>query len=701
MNLTLIILNLLQVFSTHSCASVNGDIFKKNECSYKLESIFDTPFKTRNNSARPNQLWGSVSKPYPTNKWWLNLVMGEGIEKIYPYPYTASANENGVAFYPSEFQASNTTIETVPSNSNWLISSKGGFKKREIYEYDDLMVKLIFKREKEEKNYMISYLLKGSPYMTFYYNSLVLVLKHIGASIVDLEARDSDNKGYVVNLSNDSKYAIFSSEPIDLIVVKNKKGFSIESTSAFTGTIRIALIPTSEDIDANFDTLYIHSMAIPVSANVEFNNNSIIHRYKVSEENESSNLLLLAHPHHIDNLDCLKYAENLYNYSSLRGDMVGVIGNVWYLVYDKLSGSSVKDMHERKIDGEYLEKIKESLENEILYKYEEYESRSIYFFGKKLARLARIALIANQVDSKEVKQKAIKELKTQITKLFEYEVDNPLYYDTTWGGICSRDGMDSNTNDHGNGIYNDHNYHYGYYLYALYSIVEINGIHDEWIQSYMKKIVFLAREFTSSQNNEYFTKFRHVDFYDGNSWVNGFHIFENSRNMESTSESVNAYYSSYLLYSKLNMTTDAHISDLLLTSEIKSSQKYWQIKDDSIYNKKFAKNKVVGILWESYVQYDTWFGSRPDYIYGIQFLPYTPISFELLSKEWLNDAWETIKTRVYNQESVSDEWSGLIKMAGAIVDSSINSKTFEDIKSYDNGNSKTNVLWWIYNCNHN
>ncbi|OMJ24232.1 Endo-1,3(4)-beta-glucanase 1 [Smittium culicis] len=381
--------------------------------------------------------------------------------------------------------------------------------------------------------------------------------------------------------------------------------------------------------------------------------------------------------------------------------MVGVIGNVWNLVYDKLSGSSVKSMHERKIDGEYLEKIKESLENEILYKYEEYESRNIYFFGKKLARLARLALIANQVDSNDVKEKAIKELKTQITKLFDYEVDNPLFYDTTWGGICSGDGMNSKDNDFGNGIYNDHSYHYGYYLYALYSIIEIKGIHDEWIQSYMKKIIFLAKEFTSSQNNEYFTKFRHFDFYDGNSWVNGFLVHENSRNMESTSESVNAYYSSYLLYSKLNMTTDAHISDLLLTSEIKSSQKYWQIKDDSIYNKKFAENKVVGILWESHVQYDTWFGSRPEYIYGIQLLPYTPISFELLSKEWLNNAWDTIKTRVYNQKKVSDEWSGLIQMAGAIVDSSINSKTFEGIKSYDNGNSKSNALWWIYNCKYN
>ena len=48
----------------------------------------------------------------------------------------------------------------------------------------------------------------------------------------------------------------------------------------------------------------------------------------------------------------------------------------------------------------------------------------------------------------------------------EAKNDDALVYDTTWGGLVSTDGITSTEADFGNGMYNDHHFHYGYLIYA-------------------------------------------------------------------------------------------------------------------------------------------------------------------------------------------------------------------------------------------
>ncbi|OMJ25870.1 Endo-1,3(4)-beta-glucanase 2 [Smittium culicis] len=688
------------VFPLHTTYNRSYNVSKREDSSGYISQYI--PFNIRENNVKPNNIWGSHKAPYPTNKWWLNLVMGNGQEKIYPYPYTVSASDKGIFFYHGSLKVEESKTYINKEAYKWNVGCIDGFSGRKIYEYDDLMVKMKFNSSKSNKKYMVSFLLKGSPYMSFYYKELKPILKFQGAGINSFESKGIENKSYIAHIKNGKKYAIFFSEPINLSVDENiPDSFTLLSNEEYTGMVRVAQIPDDGGFESNFNILFKHSRAIPISAKVEFKGNNIIHTYKVTEKSEKGNLLLLTHPHHRDSLSKPRYIEDLGCYKSLRGNMVAIKGNVWNLVYEKLSGSSVRSIHKKKIKGESLNLIKNSLKQEALYIADNSQNDNIYFNGKKLARLARIALIAEQVGLYDIVDKSITELTSRLEKLFTYRISNPIYYDHTWGGICTGDGLNSEGNDFGNGVYNDHNFHYGYYIYSLYSIIELKGIEYEWVKKNINKIHFLANEYTNSGDNKYFTKFRHMDFYDGNSWVNGFHVFENSRNMESTSESVNAYYSTYLLYSVLNKDRDSNISNLLLTSEIKSAQKYWQIRDESIYNNPFSRNKIVGVLWENSAEYTTWFGNNPEYIYGIQFLPFTPISFELIDKVWMEKAWDTIKSRVFSQNYVAPEWKGLIYMAGVLVDSSINASTINSLTEFDNGNSKTNALWWIYNCSHN
>ena len=83
---------------------------------------------------------------------------------------------------------------------------------------------------------------------------------------------------------------------------------------------------------------------------------------------------------------------------------------------------------------------------------------------------------------------------------------------------------------------------------------------------------------------------------------------------------------------------------------MRSSIKYWQIIDNEIYESPFDKNTVVGVLWSSKVDYATWFGgnisnfkkilrnfesANVEFIHCIQMLPFTPITEELLVKQWV------------------------------------------------------------------
>lgn len=113
----------------------------------------------------------------------------------------------------------------------------------------------------------------------------------------------------------------------------------------------------------------------------------------------------------------------------------------------------------------------------------------------------------------------------------------------------------------------------------------------------------------------------------------------------SRDRAVNAWYGMYLLGLA---TEDPSVRDLglaLLMTELHSAKRYWHAHSaNSVYADlpSFSANKVVGILWGTKMDYSTWFGSNPEYIHGIQMLPITPISEELLEEEWVQEEYPVL-----------------------------------------------------------
>uniref|UniRef100_A0A7S4BMV7 glucan endo-1,3-beta-D-glucosidase n=1 Tax=Chrysotila carterae TaxID=13221 RepID=A0A7S4BMV7_CHRCT len=206
-------------------------------------------------------------------------------------------------------------------------------------------------------------------------------------------------------------------------------------------------------------------------------------------------------------------------------------------------------------------------------------------------------------------------------------------------------------------------------------------------------ILHLIRDIANPTTDALYPSARHKDWFDGHSWAAGLFPFADSRNQESTSEAVNAYYA-VSLYGEA--TGDARLRDvgrLLMATEIRAAQTYWQITPgDTIYPPPFSENRAVGILWANKVDFATFFGANLEFVYGIQMIPFTPISQDLLPESWISTAFDVFKGAI---ATASEDWRALLIMAWAIIDADAAWDAAVALKAFDSGNSRANMLYWI------
>ena len=101
---------------------------------------------------------------------------------------------------------------------------------------------------------------------------------------------------------------------------------------------------------------------------------------------------------------------------------------------------------------------------------------------------------------------------------------------------------------------------------------------------------------------------------------------------ESSSEAANAYYGAYLLATSLGDVALADWCRTLLAMEVRAAKFYYHMPaGGKVYPARFAdKNRMVGVLGALSTGSQTWFGASPIYAHGIQILPVTPATEDLL-----------------------------------------------------------------------
>ncbi len=391
---------------------------------------------------------------------------------------------------------------------------------------------------------------------------------------------------------------------------------------------------------------------------------------------------MLAMPHHIETL---KYATKVpdVTYRTIRGNMVGIEGKLWTMgeILPRYMWDSLTP-----IDTTKLPEIKKAIEAD--YKYVP-DASDPYFFGVQIGRLAKLALIADQIADTEKAAYIRGTMEKAIEPWLLGTNPDALLYDMTYGGMVSTKGVSSPNEDFGQGYYNDHHFHYGYHVFACAVI----GRKDlNFVMKYRHEILAYARDYANpSTDDHFFPVTRNKDWFEWHSWAAGLFEFADGRNQESTSEALMAYYGLMLLGEVMTNGPMREFGRLLLAMEIRATKTYWHMPSKSeVYPGVFKQNRMVGIVWGTKVDYATFFGKQELFIHGIQMLPFIPPTESCLDKAFITEEYQIIK----NSNTPAD-WSVYRISARAIIEKEEAWKEAVAIKEFHSGTCKTIMLHWI------
>ncbi|HWZ90634.1 MAG TPA: glycosyl hydrolase, partial [Polyangiaceae bacterium] len=164
---------------------------------------------------------------------------------------------------------------------------------------------------------------------------------------------------------------------------------------------------------------------------------------------------------------------------------------------------------------------------------------------------------------------------------------------------------------------------------------------------------------------------------------------QDGRNQESSSEAFNAWVGISLFGDATGDKNLLGLGRILRAVESTSVQRYYHIRKNSdIYPAPFRDRMVAGVLWSDKAEYTTFFSGGDPQIIGIQLLPMTIASEELIDGAWVQDAWPAMQAA-----GGGDDWRGLMTMAHAVIDPTAYD-ALAALSGVEVGNSHTNLLYW-------
>ncbi|CAI7813342.1 unnamed protein product [Closterium sp. NIES-54] len=396
--------------------------------------------------------------------------------------------------------------------------------------------------------------------------------------------------------------------------------------------------------------------------------------------------------------------DTVLSYPTLDGRAVGVKGAVWELKVPKTPTT----WHSPSLssDPQLMDELRASLKQDVAA-LPPLTTASTYFFGKAAARAARLALIAEQVHDDGSLAAVLPPLRAALTAWLDGTFPgNRLLYDPTWGGVVSEAGSRDKGADFGLGMYNDHHFHYGYFVYAAATVAKFDPM---WGSRYRAQLAALVADFMSVNRTAAFPRLRHFDAYALHSWASGLFDFGDGRNQESFSEAANAYYAASLLAFTFGDLPLATLGATLAAVESVAAQVLMQVPAagsssspppslSPAYEPVFADaNRMLGMVWSTKRDAGLWFAAPAelDKRVGIQVLPITPFLAHLFPDRAYARQLVEWAQPVLSGSGVTDEWRGFAWALQALYDPQGARTRIGALGAFDDGNSKTNMLWWL------
>lgn len=644
------------------------------------------PFPVVNNSAAadpPSFFADDLRKlPLPTNSAWQNYVLKSGSQPEYIHPYLVQSNNGALTIcYPARAVQPAFIFQVFVANLIISCAPKGSHV---VSHFDDLSVTL------DLPGPLRVPLVRGSPYITCIVNGGDLQFSTIHA-VLNVSSHDHDTKHKIV-FNNGQTWLVYSSNPLYL-------NNDLSVSGSYQGILRISILSEKdgEVADAKEQILDLFSTAYPVGGSVDLNT-PFRATYQWKKKGWGP-LLMLSHSVHRQILasPAPDMVITQLTYLSMDGELLGIVGDSWILEETPFTVDwySINGFQ----DQETINHVIAALEQDVA-DLQPIKTSSTYFYGKQIARAARFALIAEEAHYQELIPRVREFLEESITPWLDGSFEgNALLYDNKWGGLISRNGAQDSGADFGLGVYNDHHFHFGYFCYAIAVLAKLNR---NWALKFKPQIYAIVNDFMTLNPNKQmlYPRLRNFDLWKLHSWASGITEFADGRNQESTSEAVNAYYSAALLGLAYGDTHLIATGSTLAALEMRSAKALWHVPSYStVYESDFVKeNRVVGVLWANKRDSGLWFApaSWRECRLGIQLLPILPFTELLFSDlEFVKQLVEWTVPAL-NREGVGEGWKGFVYALESMYNKETALNSVTALNGFDDGNSLTNLLWWIY-----
>lgn len=497
-----------------------------------------TPYRVASHSETPSPLWGVVTKPYPTGAFWTNLVVKNGDGPIAVYPYGIKALETGIQVSYGAFRR---MVSSAAINDLFMydlnIAATQSYVSRAVEAYDNVSVTMGYKTTSNGK--FRAHLVKSTPYVTVYYENATPVISAQLMRIIAVEAKlvkDSPGVQYVVTLANYQKWLVFCSEQ----VIFNWKENSLTASAPIKGVVRVAFLPV-QNSDAALTQLLAHAPRYPTGGVMTFSYPTPTQAVVTIQYTAQGTgpLLMLALPHHlpllaashVDSAESKKVQAVLTPLWCIKGRLKAVVGETWKLTYNLVSVGWNYALQD-KLTTTQLDEIARYLFSET--KVPTVASGDIYAFGKQIGRMARLALIADNLGIAEARQQALSNLEQWVIPWLQGMNSEPLVYDRVYGGLVTAQGLADMTADFGAGWYNDHHFQFGYFVNAVAVLAKLDM---PFYEANKPALDAFVRDICNPDPSDLdFPLVRHKDFFDGHSWASGIFQQGNGKGQESSSE---------------------------------------------------------------------------------------------------------------------------------------------------------------------
>lgn len=314
-----------------------------------------------------------------------------------------------------------------------------------------------------------------------------------------------------------------------------------------------------------------------------------------------------------------------------------------------------------------------------------------YWSGKAIGRFAHLVRIADQLGATAARDHFLDQIKLRLQEWFTAGGPQSYVYDEQWRtltGYPAEYGTDTQLNDH--------TFHSGYAIMGAAVVAQYDSV---WASpsKWGGMVDLLIRDGNNyDRTDTRFPFLRAFDAYAGHSWAAGHGDFGDGNNQESSSEAMN-FAAGVVLWGEVTRQPQVRDAGIFLyATEQAAIEQYWFDVDDAVFPATY-QHTALGMVWGGKGVHSTWFGANPDFVHGINMLPFTSASLYLGRRPDyvnVNDA-EIIK----ELNGKTPTWKDILWMYRALHDPATALGQWYADPEYipEEGCSKPHTLHWLHN----